>query len=179
MERFFLFFHQIRTPHLRTIMATSKEDMEDVDDAYISLEERLARLDTYDNATQLNLLQLEIVHIVDHAIQPSPDWYVLRMRHLMEYENLNWEPMSDRFRDRDEYVHDACLRILRDLRQLIEEAEIHPPFFSLDVYYSVIHEIDAFWPYYYENYWGDSIVAAQIDKEDEAAEELLTRLWHI
>lgn len=145
--------------------------------AELSLEEQLAQLDTYDNTTQLNLLQLEIAYIMDHGIQPSPDWYVLRMRHLMEYENLNWEPVASRFKERDEYVHDACLRIHRTLQLLIEQVEIHPPFFSLDLYYEVIHEIDAFWPYYYENYWDDSMHVAQMEKEDEEADELMNRLW--
>lgn len=108
----------------------------------------------YDNAKQLGILRREIRQIVAHKILPSEGWYNRRFEYINTYSQLGWIYMAQRFHNKDLYIHNTALYIMRLLDELHEERGTKPTF-NITIYHRVIHEIQNIWSYYSRVYMDD------------------------
>ena len=90
-------------------------------------------------------------HITAHGLIPSEGWYDERFEHINMYSQLEWSQLAQRFHNKDNYMHDTSIYILRLLDELIEE-RCTKPNFNLGAYHRMIHSIGNIWNYYKETY---------------------------
>jgi hypothetical protein len=140
-----------------TIQEPSTMDLEDEDmNSSVSSDETdiewaLSHLKEYDNEKQLDLLKREIGHIVAHGLQPSEGWYDERFEHINLYAHLGWSQLAQKFHNKDEYIHDNSIYIMRLSDELLEERSTKPNF-HLGTYHRLIHSVQNIWDYYKQVY---------------------------
>jgi hypothetical protein len=122
-------------------------EVEEEDDT----EHALQHLKTYDNEKQLNLLRREIGHIIAHGLQPPEGWYDERFEYIHQYSQLDWTNLATRFGNKDQYLHDTAIYIIRLARELLDERETKPNF-HLQTYHTFVHSVHAVWCYYKQVY---------------------------
>lgn len=103
------------------------------------------------NLEQLQYLQAEITHFVEHGITPCEEWYEDRIKYVQMYLYLNWEDFYVRFQTKDTYIHEQSWEIYKALNQLSEEYCVRP-IFDFDTYCFVINAIAELWHYYSTRY---------------------------
>jgi hypothetical protein len=118
------------------------------------LEEELSELDKYTNHEQLIILVRESQHMMIYGILPNEDWYQQRAPYLHAYSDLSWKAMSERFQNKDPYLHETAGAIADMLETLLEEWS-SSPVFNLATYARVLYEMDRLWRYYHTQYVGD------------------------
>jgi len=118
------------------------------------LEEELSQLEEYDNHGQLLLLIRESQHMMIYGMEPNEDWYQQRAPFLYTYAELSWKAMSERFHDKDPYLHQTAAAIADMLKSLIDEWSTSPVF-NLATYSRVLYEMDRLWRYYKTQYVGN------------------------
>jgi hypothetical protein len=134
------------------------------------IEMDLENLDDNDNLTQLQLLNLEIQHIMEHGVQPNSQWYYERFLKIHHYSELDWNSFMESFKNKNEFIVESSFKIM-SLLQSIKEEWSCSPIFSLEKYYEVINEIYTIWNYFSENYMGD--------EEDQDVVDLIIGLKHL
>jgi hypothetical protein len=126
----------------------------EVEEVESTIEWELEHLQEFNNEKQLKLLRQEVTHIITHGLQPSEGWYDERFEHINLYSHLGWSQLAQRFHNKDQYLHDTAIYIMRLLDELLEERGSKPNF-NLNTYYSVIHNIYSLWNYYKDIYCDD------------------------
>lgn len=122
------------------------------DDTMIDdMEDKLERLEEFDNETQLELLYHEINHILIHGVQPNDNWYEDRVNYIQAYHTIDWKDLAVRSYQRDNTVYDAAVLIIDHLEQLEEEWSASPEF-NLCVYQRLLDNIRSIWKYYSREY---------------------------
>ena len=132
--------------------ATMDEDGSDIntsdnESTESDIEWELQHLKKYDNMKQLDILRREIGHIVAHNVLLPEECYNERFVYIHTYSQLGWAHMAKRFHNKDHYIHDTALYIMRLLDELIEERGAKPTF-HIPTYHKVIHNIQSVWNYY-------------------------------
>lgn len=115
------------------------------------IENELEHLKDYGNEKQLNILKREIGHIVAHGLQVAEGWYDERFQHINMYSQLGWHHLAQKFHNKDQYIHDTSVYIMRLLDELLEERGSKPNF-HLRTYYNLVHNIYSIWNYYKQIY---------------------------
>jgi len=115
------------------------------------IEEKLDRLEEFDNQTRLQLLYYEINHIANHGIQPNEEWYQNRVNYIQEYHTIDWKDLAVRSYQRDDTVYELAIIIIDHLEQLADEWSASPTF-NLYVYQRLLESIRAMWSYYSREY---------------------------
>ena len=128
-----------------TDMNTSDNELEG------DIEWELQHLKNFGNAKQLDLLRREVGHIVAHGLIPPEGWYDERFEHINMYSHLGWAEMAKRFHNKDQYLHDTALYIMRLSDELLEERGTKPNF-HIPTYHRMIHDIQNIWNYYSQVY---------------------------
>jgi hypothetical protein len=134
------------------------------------LEEELSQLEQYDNHGQLIILIKESQHMMIYGIQPNEDWYQQRIPFLYTYSELSWKAMSERFHNKDPYLHQTAGAIASMLETLLDEWSIYPVF-NLATYARVLYEMDRLWKYYQTQYVGN--------ETDEEIVDVIESLTHM
>jgi hypothetical protein len=62
--------------------------------------------------------------------------------------------MSERFQNKDPYLHETAAAIANMLETLLDEWSVSPVF-NLATYARVLYEMDRLWRYYHKQYVGD------------------------
>lgn len=119
--------------------------MEDIQ--YELLSKNDLNLHHYNNTRQLELLKKEIGNIVVHKVIPPEGWFDERFIYIHMYSQINWEDLSKRFHNKDDYIHTTASYINRVLDELIDERGTKPNF-NILTYYRVINDIYGIWKYY-------------------------------
>lgn len=109
-----------------------------------SIEYQLKHIKEYGNEKQLDLLRLEIDHIMAHGIKPSEGWYDERFEYIDTYSNLDWGSLMKQFPEKEHYIYNTALYIIRNLDDLVEEYSTTPNF-NLNKYYNLINNIHDVW----------------------------------
>jgi len=118
------------------------------------IEEELSELDKYTNHEQLMILVKESQHMMIYGILPNEDWYQQRSTYLHAYSDLSWKAMSERFQNKDPYLHETAGAIANMLETLLDEWSV-APVFNLATYARLLYEMDRLWKYYHTQYVGD------------------------
>ena len=126
------------------------DEMED-DTPQEDTEHALQHLKDYDNEKQLKLLRQEIGHIIAHGLQPSEGWYDERFEYIYQYSKLDWSNLATRFANKDHFLYETAIYIIRLGNELLDERGTKPNF-HLQTYHSFIHSIHAVWGYYKQVY---------------------------
>lgn len=138
--------------NLSELLSNSDED----------IEYQITHLESYDNSKQVEILCLEIEHIMEHGIQPCAEWFQLRFQKIHQYSGLEWLTFSNRFDNKNDFIHSICLKIHYLIQQLLDEWSISP-IFNLSTYYELLFEIKKFSEHYCSNYIGDETDNEVID----------------
>lgn len=145
---------KLTTPYFQERMNIEKEsgDM-DIDEMNETedIEWALDHLKEFDNEKQLDLLRREIGHFVAHNIIPSEGWYDDRFEYIYLYSKLDWSNLAKKFHNKDQFIHDTSILIMRLTDELMEERGTKPNFHILS-YYRLIHSIQQLWNYYKQVY---------------------------
>ena len=123
-------------------------------DSESDIEDELLHLKNFDNEKQLRLLKKEIGHIVTHGITPSEGWYDERFEFINLYSQIDWSGLAKKFHNKDEYIHDNSLYLLRISDELMEERGTKPNF-HIPTYYRLIMTVFNVWEYYKQVYAAD------------------------
>ena len=126
------------------------------------IEEELSELDKYTNHEQLIILVRESQHMMIYGIQPNEDWYQQRAPYLHAYSDLSWKAMSERFHNKDQYLHQTAADIANMLESLLDEWSTTPEF-NLATYARALYEMDRLWRYYHKQYVGDETDEDMVD----------------
>ena len=106
---------------------------------------------THTKWEEVQLLQQEIEHMMEHGIQPPVDWFESRIRSIHTYSDTDWLTLAATFAGKDDYVTESCQQIHRDLYELVEDWSISPVF-SMSTYYHLMQIMSEFLPYYQARY---------------------------
>jgi hypothetical protein len=134
------------------------------------VEMQLEELQQHPEATQLEILVYESEHILEHAVQPSQDWYEARFLKIYQYSELNWSDLAHRYQFDNPYLSEKAEQIEKALAHLIEEWGVSPVF-DLSIYYSAIHDMLELWKYYESEYMDEN--------HDEDVSALISGLRHL
>lgn len=138
--------------------------------APINIEMDLEHLEENDNLTQLQLLNFEIQHIMEHGIQPNQEWYSERFLKIHNYSELDWNSFMESFKNKNGFIVESCYKIMSLLHAIQEEWSCSP-IFDLEKYYVLINEIHSVWTYFSENYMGN--------EDDQDVVDLIIGLKHL
>ena len=119
---------------------------------------------------EVQLLQQEIEHMMEHGIQPPVDWFESRIRSVHTYSDTDWLTLAATFAGKDDYVTESCQQIHRDLYELVEDWSISPVF-NLSTYYHLMQVMAEFLPYYQAHYVDEHL--------DEDVSELMASFRHL
>ncbi len=133
---------------------SSVTDTEYEEDKQEDIEYQLLHLKEYDNLKQLDLLRREIGHIAAHGIIPSEGWYDDRFPYITIYSKIDWSNLAERHKNKDVYIYNTAIFIIRLINELLEERS-YKPNFTIKTYYALIHNIQSIWTYYNSMYIGD------------------------
>ncbi len=148
------------TPYFQEKMNSDTSDNNmDMDSDYdsdieLDIEDALTHLKEFSNEKQLELLKREIGHIMVHSVVPSEGWYDERFEHINLYAHLGWSQLAQRFHNKDEYLHNTAIYIMRLADELLEERGSKPNF-HLTTYYNLIMNVQNIWNYYKQVYCND------------------------
>jgi hypothetical protein len=117
-------------------------------------ENELEHLKEYGNEKQLQILKREIGHIIAHGLFPSEGWYDERFEYINLYSQLGWSNLVEKFNNKDQYIHDTALYIIRLSEELLEDRESKPNF-HIRTYYNLINSVYNIWNYYKQVYCDD------------------------
>ena len=123
------------------------EDINDTASCEGDIETELNHLKDFNNLKQLDILRREVGYIVAHCLIPCEGWYDERFEHIDKYAHLGWAEMAKKFHNKDQYLHDTALYIMRLSYDLLEERGTKPNF-NIPNYHRMIHEIQSIWNYY-------------------------------
>ena len=98
----------------------SSDGKYDDDIAPNEIEMDLQQLEDKDNLTQLQLLNFEIQHIMEHGIQPPTEWYTERFLKIHNYSELDWNSFSESFQNKNEFIVESSYKIISLLNSLQE-----------------------------------------------------------
>lgn len=140
------------------------------EDTMETAEMELEELQQHPEATQLELLVYESEHIMEHGVQPSPDWYEARFLKIYQYSELNWRDFTHQFQTRNPELAEKAYRIQQALAHLVEEWSTCP-IFDLSIYYGALHDMNELWTYYSAEYMDE--------QEDEDVSDLIIGLKHM
>ncbi len=158
------------SPHTENVDESSDRKYDDDDIAPKEIEMDLQQLEDKDNLTQLQLLNFEIQHIMEHGIQPPTEWYTERFLKIHNYSQLDWNSFMESFQRKNEFIVESACKIMSLLYSLQEEWSCSP-IFNLEKYYELLNEIHNVWSYFSENYMGD--------EEDKDVVDLIIGLKHL
>lgn len=133
--------------NIQQVMHDDQGDQEDV-------EWEIAHIKEKTNLQQLELLKKEIGHIMAHSANPCEGWFDERFEFIDTYSKLDWTGLMDRFKNKDNYIYETSLYIIRLIDELVEERESCPNF-NLLTYYRIINNIYNIWNYYHHAYMGN------------------------
>jgi hypothetical protein len=119
-----------------------------------NIEWDLEHLKEFNNEKQLKLLRKEAVHIVTHGITPSEGWYDDRFEYIYKYSEVDWLALAKTYHNRDQFLHDTSICVLKLLDELLDERCTEPNF-NIASYASLLHNIMNIWNYYKEVYLTD------------------------
>ena len=117
----------------------------------ITIGEQLQRLSTYNNRDQLTILKSEIDYIIVNNIQPYEEWFISRYTYIQLYSRMGWSQFMARFEDKDTYICNIIIKIIRLYTILIDEYSTKPRY-DLYTYYRLICEINTLCNYYFDKY---------------------------
>ena len=103
------------------------------------------------NVTQLEMLNKEVSYITINGINPLEEWYDDRFRYIVEYSNLNWEELSEKFYQKDQYVYETAIEIKKLINKLIEERATKRTFY-IPTYHTMIYHVYNIWNHYNSTY---------------------------
>lgn len=135
-----------------------------------STEMSLEELQEHQEATQLELLMYESEHILEHGVQPSYEWYEVRFFKIYQYSELNWNDFAHRYQLNNAYLSEKASTIAKALHELIEEWSASPVF-DLEIYYSVLHDMNELWKYYESEYMDEN--------QDTDVSDLISGMKHL
>lgn len=118
------------------------------------VEDALYQIDDYDNMTQLQMLNQEIQHIMDHGIQPPQEWFEMRFQKVYQYSELNWMKLVHQFQGKDAYVTETCHTIVIMIQEIIDEWAVSP-IFNLSTYYQLMYDMENLVTVYQTQYVGN------------------------
>jgi hypothetical protein len=127
---------------------------EDTDMEENDIEFELQHLKQFGNEKQLDLLRREVGHIVAHGLNPCEGWYDERFEHINLYSKLDWPGLARRFHNKDKFLHDTAIYIMRLSDELLEERGTKPNF-HIATYHILIHSVQSVWDYYKQVYCAD------------------------
>ena len=104
------------------------------------------------NVTQLEMLNKEVSYITINGINPLEEWYDDRFRYIVEYSNLNWEELSEKFYQKDQYVYETAIEIKKLINKLIEERATKRTFY-IPTYHTMIYHVYNIWNHYHIYMW--------------------------
>ncbi len=111
------------------------------------IECELEHLKEFNNEKQLDILRREVGHLVAHNITPSEGWYDERFQYIYMYYKLDWSGLARKFHNKDQFIHDTSIYIMRLADELMEERGSKPNF-HIPTYTRMIHNIQQLWQYY-------------------------------
>ena len=100
----------------------------------------IQHLKMFDNAKQLDILHREVAYIIRNGINPVDEWYDDRFEYIIKYSQLNWNELAKRFNDRDKYIYDTSVEIIKLINRLIEERATKR-YFYIPTYHTMIYHI--------------------------------------
>lgn len=103
------------------------------------------------NFKQLEMLNKEVAYISINGIKPLEEWYDDRFGYIIKYSNLNWDDLSERFYQKDQYIYETALEIKKLINKLIEERAIRRNFY-IPTYHTMIYNVYTIWNYYNSTY---------------------------
>jgi len=123
------------------------------------IEEALYQIEDYDNMTQLQMLNQEIQHIMEHGIQPPQEWFEMRFQKVYQYSELDWMKIANQFRGKDTsyeatYLVETCDNIVMMIQSIIDEWGVSP-IFTLSTYYQLLYDMENLITVYRNTYIGD------------------------
>lgn len=136
-----------------------------VDDEDLDMDDDALLFDAQTKWEEVQLLQQEIEHMMEHGLQPPMDWFESRIRSIHTYSDTDWLTLAATFAGKDDYVTESCQQIHRDLYELVEDWSISPVF-TLSTYYHLMQVMAEFLPYYQAHYVDEHL--------DEDVSELMT-----
>lgn len=157
-------------PSFYALLPPESSDQKYDDSIPDDIETDLQELENKDNLTQLQLLNLEIQHIMEHGIQPNQQWYSERFLKIHNYSELDWNSFMQSFLNKNEFIVESAYKIMSLLYSLQEEWSCSP-IFDLEKYYELLSEINNVWSYFSENYMGE--------EEDQDVVDLIIGLKHL
>jgi hypothetical protein len=111
----------------------------------------IQHLKMFDNAKQLDILHREVAYIIRNGINPVDEWYDDRFEYIIKYSQLNWNELAERFNDRDKYIYDTSIEIIKLINRLVEERATKR-YFYIPTYHTMIYHIKNCWDYYNNTY---------------------------
>lgn len=123
------------------------------------IEEALYQIEDYDNMTQLQMLNQEIQHIMEHGVQPPQEWFEMRFQKVYQYSELDWIKIVKQFQGKDTsneatYIMETCHTIVLMIQTIIDEWAVSPVF-NLSTYYQLINDMENLITVYRTIYIGD------------------------
>lgn len=118
------------------------------------IEEALYQIDDYDNMTQLQMLNQEIQHIMDHGIQPPQEWFEMRFQKVYQYSELDWMKLVRQFQGKDTYITETCHNIVIMIQEIMDEWAVSP-IFNLSTYYQLMYDMENLVTVYQTQYVGN------------------------
>ncbi len=157
-------------PSFYALLPPESSDQKYNDSVPDDIEMELQELENKDNLTQLQLLNMEIQHIMEHGIQPNQQWYSERFIKIHNYSELDWNSFMQSFLNKNEFIVESACKIMSLLHSLQEEWSCSP-IFDLEKYYELLNEIHSVWSYFSENYMGQ--------EDDQDVVDLIIGLKHL
>lgn len=104
-----------------------------------------------DNLEQLDKLHQEVSCIAINGVQPPDEWYDNRIGYIVEYSNLNWTDLSQKFYQKDQFIYEKTIEIQQLINRLIEERAVKRAF-NIPTYHLLLYNIKTVWNYYNTTY---------------------------
>jgi hypothetical protein len=117
----------------------------------LTLEEKLQDLSEYSRVNQLQIIMDEIAHIFANHVTPTKEWYEERVDLLYQYVDIDWDELTERFKNIDYYMSSTTHTIKVVLWILINEWN-DTQVFDLNYYNTVLITIQRVWAYYDKTY---------------------------
>lgn len=103
---------------------------------------------------QLTLLRREMAYILEEGLELSEKWFEERAPIVYAYMTVNWAAVSERFENKDSYLHQTANKILELLAELEDQLGTLV-YFNIEVYANLLDEIYNILMYYMQTYVGD------------------------
>jgi hypothetical protein len=127
-----------------------------------TLEEKLQNIENYNKVTQLHILIEEIHDILHVKVNPSAEWYEIRVGKLYEYMEIDWDELETRFQHTDEFMYTHVPQLSKALHYLTTEWNTTLQFNLYD-YGTALMELNTIWMHYKEYYMGSDTILMSCD----------------